>query len=79
MQGQKLSEYVLWRNGLTPAEGQTWDDFLRSLGPEKNLQQEIDAFRFPGDAQASEKNPSPPSLSDTPRRLLVPPGSLAKD
>jgi hypothetical protein len=59
--GEDLSQYVIWRNGLTQEEARLWDDFVSGLAPGEELQERIRSFQFP-DA---------PNLADTPRGLLL--------
>ena len=66
LEGKNLGEYVLWRSGLGKLEGIKWDDFLKSLKPQKapDLLERVAAFRFKGEEPAGK------TLAETPIRLI---------
>jgi ketosteroid isomerase-like protein len=64
---ERLAEYVLWRAGLSAAEGVEWDDFLKGLKPGSGLTERLGAFRFSTDPTTEPAR----SLADTPRHLLL--------
>jgi len=70
---QKLAEYVIWYQGLSPAEAATWDAFLAKCEPDEQLRERIEAFRFPNDPPMDPNNADeqPASLADTPRQLIL--------
>lgn len=66
-----LAEYCLWWVGLSEAEAREWEAFLARLRSSENRREELKAFRFSTDpAAAAGEQQVPPSLADTPRRLL---------
>jgi len=70
---QKLAEYVVWYQGLSPAEAAIWDAFLAKCEPNEQLRKRIEAFRFPNDPplDSDEANEKPTSLADTARDLIL--------
>ena len=70
---QKLAEYVIWYQGLSPAEAAVWDAFLAKCEPNEQLSERIEAFRFPSDPPLDPNEPDeqPPSLADTARELIL--------
>ncbi|MBC8871049.1 MAG: hypothetical protein H8E44_16615 [Planctomycetes bacterium] len=71
--GQELGEYVIWYQGLSPAEATAWDAFLAKCEPNERLRKRIEAFRFPSDPPLDPNKPDerPPSLTDTARELIL--------
>jgi hypothetical protein len=62
LDGDGLSEYVLWRCSLTEAQAEQWDRFLCGLEP-ASARAQLERFELAGS----------PGLADTPRRLLFEP------
>lgn len=74
LRGEQLAQYVLWHASLTEEQAGRWDEFVGGLEPDDNLAKAIRTFRFPGDPPADPDLPpkeQPPSLADTPRRLIL--------
>ena len=89
LDGDNLLDYVLWYDGLTPQERETWDAFVEGCRPGAGLAERIAGFRFPGEpkqrpAQRKVRNyrawrnrprrpSSPASKPARPRRKAGPP------
>ncbi|MCA9177412.1 MAG: hypothetical protein KDB14_23165 [Planctomycetales bacterium] len=63
LDGEPLAKYVMWRRGLTDAEGRLWDAFMDGLAPTDDLAARIGAFEFPGDSDRK--------LIERPRQLMT--------
>ena len=46
LDGDELSEYCLWQNGLDGNQVREWDSFLAGLQPGENIRGELEAFQF---------------------------------
>lgn len=73
LQHEKLAEYVLWYNGLTPREAKEWDALLGGLSPSVDLGGKIGAFLFDGERElgVAEKKLRAMSQAKTARELLL--------
>jgi hypothetical protein len=72
LDGQALAEYVLWRNGLTEAEGEEWDGFVVSLKPGPGLEERVRAFVFSGERRPTEGDQERrASAADRARELIL--------
>jgi hypothetical protein len=71
--GGDLAQYVVWYRSLKAEEAGAWDRFLAGLKPGAGLKGALERFRFSTDPQPDPREPhkTPPSLADTPRRLLL--------
>lgn len=46
LDGDDLTEYCLWQNGLGGNQAREWDSFLANLQPGDNLREKVEAFQF---------------------------------
>lgn len=46
LDGDDLTEYCLWQNGLYGNQAHEWDSFLANLQPADNLRERVEAFQF---------------------------------
>ena len=46
LDGDKLSDYCLWQNGLEENQARNWETFLAGLQPDTELRNKIEAFQF---------------------------------
>jgi hypothetical protein len=58
LDGEPLSKYVLWYNGLTEAEQAAWTEMLDSLRPGDGFKARVAAFRFPAEAGRESSDPA---------------------
>ncbi len=68
LEDKSLGEYVLWREGLSDAEGTQWDEFLSRLQPESDIELKFDRFEFTASAESSSESRS--QLRDKARELI---------
>lgn len=62
LQGESLVDYCLWYHGLTEAEQEEWDAFVKTLSPGEELPDALKAFRFrhePADRQRDDRIAAP--------------------
>jgi hypothetical protein len=64
LDGDELSEYCLWQNGLGRTQVREWESFLANLQPGNNLREKLEAFQFT--AKPDETN-----QLDVGRKLLI--------
>jgi hypothetical protein len=72
LNGDKLTQYCLWRSSQDAKRGGEWDAWLANLKPGPGLMERLDAFRFSdeSDQLAANGESNVPALSDYPRELL---------
>jgi hypothetical protein len=68
LENRALADYCLWHRGLSEAEAQEWETFLKSLKPGKDLVPRLQSFRFsqePANLQIRK------DLAKEPRELIL--------
>ena len=69
LEGEKLTQYCLWRGGLDENQGREWDALLADLKPEEVIGR-IDSFRFSGEPGNLQKDQPSKSQADFARELI---------
>jgi len=57
LEGDELSQYDLWRSGLSQPDGQEWDGFVAGLEPGPDLKKKIEAFQVNAGDKADQLEP----------------------
>jgi len=55
LRGETLADYVVWRVSLDAGRGDEWDTFLDGLTPGRDLEEQIEAFRFRDEGAEAEE------------------------
>lgn len=56
LDGDGLTQYCLWQNGLSGRQASEWESFLASLQPEAKIREKLAAFQFTAESALTTTN-----------------------